>query len=74
MKWNRIYRDGVGRFGYEIYEDTTSNKFLVKVFIYESKINISGDYETISRKISEVAEIFNKLQRIFKQEEEKEPL
>lgn len=71
MKWNRIFRSGVGAFGYEIYEHTENpDRFLVKVFVYDAEIKLSGDYETLSRKIAELSKIFKNLQIVFKDQTE----
>ena len=65
-KWELIYRNGVGAFGYEIYQNTLDNeRFLVKVFVYNTPILLSGTKEILAGKIAELKQIFNNLSEIF---------
>jgi len=65
-KWELIHRNGVGAFGYEIYQNTeNTERFLVKVFVYDKPVLLSGDKEILASKISELSEVFNELKKLF---------
>lgn len=65
-KWHLILRNGIGAFGYEVYQNTENKeRFLVKVFVYDKPILLSGDKEVLGGKIAELSEVFNQLQELF---------
>ena len=65
-KWIKIDRNGIGAFGYEIYQNTLDNeRFLVKIFVYDKPILLSGTKEILANKISELQQIFNELSNLF---------
>lgn len=69
-KWTLIHRSGVGAFGYEVYQNNENvERFLVKVFVYDKPIFLSGDREILSGKIAELSEVFNQLQKLFPKNE-----
>ena len=69
-KWTLIHRSGVGAFGYEVYQNNENvERFLVKVFVYDKPILLSGDREILSGKIAELTEVFNQLQKLFPKNE-----
>ena len=69
-KWELIHRSGVGAFGYEVYQNTQDKeRFLVKVFVYDKPILLSGDKEVLGGKIAELSEVFNQLQELFPKNE-----
>lgn len=69
-KWELIHRSGVGAFGYEVYQNTENKeRFLVKVFVYDKPILLSGDKEVLGGKIAELSEVFNQLQELFPKNE-----
>ena len=71
MKWKLIHRSGVGAFGYEIYQNTQdSERYLIKVFVYDKPILLSGNREILSGKVAELKEVFQKLSEIFPEPEE----
>ena len=66
MKWQRIEKKGIGAFGYEIYQNTENvDRFLVKVFVYDTPVMLSGDKEILSGKIAELSKVFQELQKLF---------
>ena len=68
-KWIKIDRNGIGRFGYEIYQNSQEpERFLVKIFIYDKPVLLSGTKEVIGSKIKELKEIFNTLHDLFNDE------
>jgi hypothetical protein len=71
-RWKLIDKSGIGAFGYEIYEDTQSNeeRFLVKVFIYDKPVLLSGNREILGSKLEELTEVFKELQEKFPPPEE----
>lgn len=65
-KWKVILRQGVGAFGYEVYQNTENNeRFLVKIFVYDKPILLSGDKEILSNKIKELSEVMEQLKELF---------
>lgn len=65
-KWLKIDRNGIGAFGYEIYQNSIEpDRFLVKVFVYDTPILLSGTKEILANKIAELQEIFSKLSELF---------
>ena len=66
MKWQKIEKKGIGAFGYEIYQNTENvERFLVKIFIYDTPVMLSGDKEILSSKIAELSQVFQELQKLF---------
>jgi hypothetical protein len=65
-KWEIIHRNGIGAFGYEIYQNTQdTERYLVKVFVYDKPILLSGNKEILGNKIDELIKVFKKLQEDF---------
>ena len=70
-KWELIHRNGKGAFGYEIYQNNENKeRYLVKVFVYDKPILLSGDKEILGNKIKELREVFQEIQKIFPEPEE----
>ena len=77
-RWKLIERGGIGAFGYEIYEDTRENentklfgqRYLVKVYVYDKPILLSGDKRVLGNKLAELTEVFKKLQEKFPEPED----
>lgn len=70
-KWELIHRNGIGAFGYEVYQNTQDIKrFLVKIFVYDTPVLLSGDKEIVANKVSELREVLNQLQEMFPEPEE----
>lgn len=66
MKWQKIEKKGIGAFGYEIYQNTENvERFLVKIFVYDTPVMLSGDKEILSSKIAELSQVFQELQKLF---------
>ena len=69
-KWELIHRSGVGAFGYEVYQNTQDKeRYLVKIFVYDTPVLLSGDREVLGGKIAELSEVFNQLQELFPKNE-----
>ena len=65
-KWELIHRAGVKAFGYEIYQNTQDIKrFLVKIFVYDTPVLLSGDRDILGSKISELSGVLQELQELF---------
>lgn len=65
-KWTLIHRSGVGAFGYEVYKNNENvERFLVKVFVYDKPILLSGNREILGNKLQELAETLKELQKMF---------
>jgi len=65
-KWELIHRAGKGAFGYEVYQNTQDvERFLVKVFVYDKPVLLSGDKQILGNKIKELSEVFEELQKLF---------
>ncbi len=65
-KWIKIDRNGIGAFGYEIYQNTINpERFLVKIFIYDKPVLLSGTKEVIGNKIGELKRVFEALSELF---------
>lgn len=70
-KWTLIHRSGVGAFGYEVYQNNENvERFLVKVFVYDKPILLSGNREILGNKLEELAEVLKELQKMFPPTEE----
>lgn len=68
-KWQKINRNGIGRFGYEIFQSNENpQKYWINIYIYDKKVDITGDKEIVSRKIQELSELFNELSQLFPDE------
>ena len=65
-KWELIHRNGIGAFGYEVYQNTVNNdRYLVKVFVYDKPVLLSGDREILGGKLAELTRVFQELQELF---------
>lgn len=65
-KWELIHRAGVKAFGYEIYQNTQDIKrFLVKIFVYDTPVLLSGDKEIVANKVAELKEVLEEIQEFF---------
>ena len=65
-KWELIHRNGIGAFGYEVYRNTVnSDRYLVKVFVYDKPVLLSGDREILGGKLAELTRVFQELQELF---------
>jgi len=65
-KWELIHRNGIGAFGYEVYQNTANNdRYLVKVFVYDKPVLLSGDREILGGKLAELTRVFQELQELF---------
>jgi len=67
-RWKLIERNGIGAFGYEIYRDTQTEReerFLIKVFVYDKPVLLSGNKEILGNKLEELTKVFKKLQEKF---------
>lgn len=63
--YKREYGEIHGAFGYEVYIDRERKRVMAKIFVYENVIKITGDYDTIMRKIRELKETINKLEELL---------
>jgi len=65
-KWELIHRAGVKAFGYEIYQNNQNiERFLIKIFIYNTPVLLSGDKEIITNKVAELKEVLEEIQEFF---------
>jgi len=70
-KWTLIHRSGVGAFGYEVYQNNENvERFLVKVFVYDKPILLSGNREILGNKLQELTDTLKELQKMFPPPEE----
>lgn len=73
-KWIKIDRNGIGAFGYEIYQNTINpERFLVKIFIYDKPVLLSGTKEVIGNKIGELKRVFETLSELFPEDNNEIP-
>ena len=69
-KWELIHRSGIGAFGYEIYQNTQNKeRYLAKIFIYDTPVMLSGTKDILASKISELSEVFVELRKLFPESE-----
>jgi hypothetical protein len=65
-KWELIHRNGIGAFGYEIYQNTQDiERFLIKIFVYDKPVLLSGTREIIGNKIDELKGVLEELSKFF---------
>lgn len=66
-RWELLERNGIGAFGYEIYKDTQSKeeRYLIKVFIYDTPVLLSGNRDILGSKIEELSRVFEELKKKF---------
>ncbi len=65
-KWELIHRSGIGAFGYEVYQNTQDKeRYLVKIFVYDTPVLLSGDRDILGSKISELSGVLQELQELF---------
>ena len=65
-KWHLILRNGIGAFGYEVYQNTENKeRYLVKIFVYDTPVLLSGDKDILGSKISELSGVMQELQELF---------
>lgn len=69
-KWELIHRAGIKAFGYEVYQNTKNvDRYLIKIFVYDTPVLLSGDKEIISNKIAELKEVLEEIQELFPKNE-----
>lgn len=55
MKWERIERGSAGLIGVEVYtKKEAKRRYFVKIYVYDTVLKISGDFDTIKRKMEEI--------------------
>ena len=65
-KWELIHREGVGAFGYEIYQNTQdTTRYLVKIFVYDTPILLSGNKMILGHKLGELKQVLDNLLEMF---------
>lgn len=66
-KWIRLHKQGKGAFNCEVYvkQDGSRLHYWIKLYIYNKVAELSGDYETLTKKMEEFAELWNELQDVI---------
>lgn len=58
--WTRLHKKGHGAFNCEIwYSD--EGKYWIKIYIYGKIVELTGDYETLNRKLNEFSVLWNNM-------------
>lgn len=59
--WNRLEKQGAGAFSYEIWYNFLEKRYWLKVFVYGKVIELSGDYDTLNKKLDEFSTMWNRM-------------